>query len=375
MSNTFLSVQEIAKESLLRLRNNLVMRQLVYTDHSQEFAQKGDTVNVRMPATFAAKEFGDTIDAQGVKEGAVAVKLDKIADVSVDITSKELTLNVQDFGFQVAEGAMQALAQKIDSDLLALYKDIPYVAGGSTPGNLPNALADIAGARQGLNEAGAPFSNRSAVWSPATEANLIVLDAIVGADKSGSTAALREAAMGRVLGFENYMGQNVVSHTAGTLDIQSAKTAMLVDGGHTAGATTLKLKQVDDGTKALKGDIVTIAGKGNFAVTADSAEAATNKVELAVSPALPTLSGGEEVALVASHVANLAFHRNAFAFVNRPMALPMGGATGAVESFEGISLRVTMGYAMSSKKNTVSFDVLYGVKTLQPELACRVWRQ
>ena len=65
MSNTFLTIEEIAKESLLRLRNNLVMRQLVYTDHSQEFAQKGDTVNVRIPATFTAKEFGDTIDAQG----------------------------------------------------------------------------------------------------------------------------------------------------------------------------------------------------------------------------------------------------------------------------------------------------------------------
>ena len=88
MSNTFLTVEEIAKESLLRLRNNLVMRQLIYTDQSQEFAQKGDTVNVRMPATFAAKEFNNTIDAQGVKESAVAVKLDKIADVSVDITQR-----------------------------------------------------------------------------------------------------------------------------------------------------------------------------------------------------------------------------------------------------------------------------------------------
>ena len=375
MSNAFLSVAEIAKESLLRLRNNLVMRELVYSDHSGEYAQKGDTVNVRMPATFQAEDFSSSISEQAVKEGAVPVKLDRIADVSVDITSKELTLNVQDFGFQVAEGAMQALAQKIDADLLELYADIPYVAGGATPGNLPNALADIAGARQVLNEQGAPFGNRSAVWNPATEANLIILDAIVGADKSGSTAALREAAVGRVLGFENYMGQNVHTHTKGTLAIQDGKTEILPDGAHTVGATTLKLKQVENGGKAVKGDLIDIAGKGRFVVTAESAAAASNKVELSVYPALPVLAGTEAVTLVDSHVANLAFHRNAFAFVNRPMALPLGGAAGAVETFEGISLRVTMGYAMLSKKNTISFDVLYGCKTLQPELACRVWRQ
>jgi hypothetical protein len=54
------------------------------------------------------------------------------------------------------------------------------------------------------------------------------------------------------------------------------------------------------------------------------------------------------------------------------MALPLGGATGAVVNYNGLSIRVTMGYTMSNKVNTISWDILYGVKTLQPELAARM---
>ena len=377
MSQNFLTVEMIAKEALLRLRNNLVMRQLVYNNHSNEFANVGDTIQVRKPATFTANEWAGSTSTQNIVEDNVLVKLDKVADVSVNVTAKELALNIQDFGFQIVEGAMQALAQKIDEDIMGLYKYIPYRGTGGTPGSLPNALACVADARATLNTQKVPFSNRYMVLSPATEANLLVLDAIAGAEKSGSTQALREANMGRIMGFDMYMSQNVMSHSRGTWESQSPQ----VSGTPDAGSTTWTVKNLTQSNHSINvGDMFTInqfdktytvVGKP---VTASEASSTTHEID--VWPPLEAAGvDGAAITVLANHVANLAFHKHAFAFVNRPLALPMGGAQGAVENFEGLSVRVTMGYEMSEKRNNISFDILYGVKTLQPELAMRLWRK
>ena len=76
--------------------------------------------------------------------------------------------------------------------------------------------------------------------------------------------------------------------------------------------------------------------------------------------------------LVGNHTANLAFHPMAFAYVTRPLANPDGqGVQSYVTSFNGISLRVTKGYDQRYKRTTYSMDVLYGFKTVYPELAVR----
>ncbi|MPM97172.1 hypothetical protein SDC9_144345 [bioreactor metagenome] len=74
--------------------------------------------------------------------------------------------------------------------------------------------------------------------------------------------------------------------------------------------------------------------------------------------------------LIGSHTANLAFNPNAFAFVTRPLVTPQG-VQSYVTSYNGVSLRVTRGYDMKYKKEMLSMDVLYGYKTMYPELACR----
>ena len=78
-------------------------------------------------------------------------------------------------------------------------------------------------------------------------------------------------------------------------------------------------------------------------------------------------------ALVGSHTANLAFHPMAFAYVTRPLLDPNGqGVESYVTSYNGISLRVTRGYDQKFKRSIYSMDVLYGFKTVYPELAVRV---
>ena len=43
-----------------------------------------------------------------------------------------------------------------------------------------------------------------------------------------------------------------------------------------------------------------------------------------------------------------------------------------VTSYNGLSLRVTKGYDQKYKRSAYSMDVLYGYKTIYPELAVRV---
>lgn len=67
---------------------------------------------------------------------------------------------------------------------------------------------------------------------------------------------------------------------------------------------------------------------------------------------------------------NLAFHQNALALVNRPLALPMSGtgATAAVRDYNGISVRVTISYDAVAQAHRVTLDMLYGIAVLDSTL-------
>ena len=95
----------------------------------------------------------------------------------------------------------------------------------------------------------------------------------------------------------------------------------------------------------------------------------TVKITTAVKEDINANAG---VTVVADHTANLAFNPNAFAFVTRPLVPAKGGAESYTTSYNGISLRVTVGYDMKYKKEMLSMDVLYGYKTMYEELATRV---
>ena len=118
MANTFLTPSVVAREALMVLENNLVMANLVHRDYSDEFVQVGDTVTIRKPAKFTAKNFAGAIVRQDASEGSVAVKIDRHRDVSFEVTSREMTLDIRDFSSQLIAPAMRAIAQAVDEDLL-----------------------------------------------------------------------------------------------------------------------------------------------------------------------------------------------------------------------------------------------------------------
>lgn len=209
MGNTSLTPSIIAREALMVLRNNAVMAKLVHRDYSNEFVTGvGDTITVRKPATFVAKEFTSAIEIQEATETGVPIKMDHHLDVSFSVTSKEMSLDIKDFSKQFLVPAMQAFNDKIDTLLLSLYKDVTAVAGD--PAALPTAIDPIVDAGALLNTAKAPLGDRRLVLDPLTEAAFMKLGTFHEADKVGdSGTALREASLGRKFGFDTYMDQNV----------------------------------------------------------------------------------------------------------------------------------------------------------------------
>jgi hypothetical protein len=66
---------------------------------------------------------------------------------------------------------------------------------------------------------------------------------------------------------------------------------------------------------------------------------------------------------------SVGFHRTAVAFVSRPLMIPEGAARAEYVTQGGIGMRVVYGYDISTKKDEISLDLIYGVKTLDAKRA------
>ena len=369
MANQMISIKELARLTLPRLMDNLVFPQLCYRDLEQDITGRklGDTIQIRKPINLQAHDFDPAqgVTSQNIAEDTVDFTLNRIATVDVGIEALEGASNKETLEQVFILPAAAALAEKINQEGLKLYQDIPYAVG--TAGTTPSALADFSAARKALNLNRAPVSGRCAVWDAEADAAFTNLDALVHADKAGATDALKEGSIGRVMGFDNYMSQGVARHESGI----TAASAVKVNGAVEAGANVLSISGTTLTGQLVKGDVLVIGGK-NYTVTQDSAPASNNAISgVQVYPALPALQDKTEVSVLPSHTANLAFCPMAFAFATRPLVAP-AGVESYVTGYNGINLRVVRGYEMQHKRELLSMDVLYGFKTLYPELAVRV---
>ena len=310
MANTLLTPDIIAKEALMQLQANLVMADLVHRDYSNEFNRVGDTITIRKPAKFVAKNFTGQIERQDITEGSATVKLDRLRDVSVDVTSKELTLDIQDFSEQIVKPAMQAIAQSVDEDLLAVGVE---GAGSSVSATAnPKDLADIAGLAKELDVNKVPVQNRRLVLNPTHKYKYALTDNLSKVSYAGDNNTLRDALLGRVYTLDTYMDQNAPDSIAKT---KGTATAYSVAG--TKGQAKVSLSNVTAATATIKKGDGFIYNGYVYRFAEDATAVAGAIAEIAIDQKLmDTITATDEIIALTSPN-SLAFHRNGIALVTR----------------------------------------------------------
>lgn len=412
MANTVVTPSMIAKEGLMQLKNNLVLGNSVHREYKKEFSGgQGATVDIRKPVKFYTAD-GATRVNQDVEEKTTSITIDQRKHVSWKFSTQDLTLSIEDYSERYIKPAMITLANTVDRSGFNLYRNVWNAVG--TPGTTPSSFASLAAAAQRLDEMAVGMDNRNMMLNPAAHYSIagdkLTLDAIGDSAKS----AYQDAQVGRIAKFDTYSTQNIANHTVGV-----ATGTPLVNGGSqdvTYAASTGAPSQTlaTDGwtnstTGILKaGDVFTIAGvyavnpvpgEGTtgktkmpylqqFTVLADAnSGASTGPATLTISPAIITSGPYQTVdSAPADNAAitvfgtggtvypqNIGFHKNAFALVTVPLEMPDGAAFKARESADGLSVRVVKDYDIDSDEDIIRMDILYGWKSIYPDLATRLW--
>lgn len=360
MGNTILTPDIIAKEALMVLESNLTMANLVHRDYSKEFVEVGDTITVRKPAKFVAKNFIGETEEQEISEGSVPVKMDRYRDVTVPVTSKEMTLDISDFSEQVVKPALSAIAQAVDVDLLTvgIEKAGSKVNVSDTP-----VIQDIANIAKALDNKKAPRDNqRNLALAVETLYKYNTLDNFAKASYKGDSEALKESEIGKVYTLNTFMSQNAPQNNSGTAGtakaykVKCSKGAMqftISDGTATTGTIKAGDKLIVNGYLFECAEDLTLAsGAGTLKVT--------EKIPFALTEAT------EAVIINKAH--SLGFHRNGLALVTRQLELPQGAAKAAIASANGLAVRVVFDYDSKTKTDKISFDIIYGIKELDSDL-------
>ena len=414
MSNTFLTPQKIGNESLMLLKNTLLMGRAVHRDYKKDFSgpKTNQDLQIRKPNRYTVTD-GAVISIQDSTEQYATIPQPSQKHVAMAATSKELTMSIEEYSKRHIQPAVAQLANRIDSDLCGLYKDIPLSVG--VPGTDPNAFSSINNAATALTALGVPNDgNRHCMLNP--EAEGAMADAFKGFyDQNLTQDAIRRGETGSISRFKVGATQNIKRHTTGTF---STGSTPLVNGTVTAGDSTIPTDGWANSTLVMKaGDIFTIAnvfevnpmnrestsklrqfvsladvtsnGSGQATIQVEpagdsgpglqwsgayqniSAQPADNAALTVWGSANSRLGGnGSEGGIYAQ---NLAFHKNAFALVMFDLAVPRSADGSMISDPDaGFGVRIINDYDVTNDREILRLDVLYSVSTIYKDMACRI---
>jgi len=359
---------QLLAQGLLSLREMAIMPRFVNRAYEAMAGEKGSTIDVPIASAITASAVTPNFispNTAAVAPTKVSIALDKWYEAPFFLTDKEM-LEVMSGTIPLqAQEAVKALANQVDADILALYKDIYGYAG--TAGTTPFAtdLTEFLDARKALNNQLAPLDPRYVALNPDAEANALGLRAFQDASFRGDAAGITEGIIGRKLGSTWFVDQLIPTHAVGTMSVPGTS------------AVTIGTKAVTVSTATgsyVVGDIVTLGVNDTqtYVVTGVTGTAPTTA--FTIEPAAKVGQTTGAILRKDAHVVNLAFHRDAFALATRPFAgadpMGLGQFSSAVDPISGLTLRLEV--TREFKRTRFSYDILYGVKTVRRELATRI---
>lgn len=348
---------------------------------------------MRLPNQYAVRT-GPALATQDTTETSVELKVATQKGVDLNFTSVDLTMGLDDFSDRVLEPAMSVLAASIEADAMTMYQDVANQV--NSQGSAATFQKVLQG-RKILVDNLAPLGGRTANLN--TQDNMDMVDALKGLfnDSDAVAKQYREGYMGRTAGFdfmENTLWPSHLRGAANTAYTTNTLAAALPPSSNPVNAIT-----VAAGAGSLaKGDIITIAGvmrvhpetkvstgvQQQFVVTQAHPGGAgqvqisppiiTSGPQQTVTMATTNAASPIQVAGVAgaAHGLSLLYHKSAFAFATADLVMPKGVDFAARQVFDGISMRIVRQYDINSDRFPCRLDVLYGYRTLRPQLACRL---
>ena len=408
MANAFLTPSVFANEGLRQLENELILGNKVHTDYSKEFSFNGATINIRKPTSYIGQD--DNLDvtsySEDIEQAQTTITMDKTVSIKVDIGAIDGTLSFDRVQEDVIRPAVIKMRDRIETELASLYTQAYWFTG--TPGTVPSTFLSLGTGGAILTDAAVPMADRIAVHG--TDAALNLADGLKGVYVSDKAkTAFEEAQIGKYGGFMNYESVHAPTHTVGV-----ATGTPLVNAGsqnvtYAASKNTWTQTLNTDGwtnstTGILKaGDVITIAGVfavnpiskqstgrlQTFTVTADAdSGASTGPAALTISPPIITSGAYQTVSAApaenaaitvktgtgaTSYKQSLLMHPKALALVSRPLKIASGaGVKTSTKSGNKVTISCTEWVDGNTLAHNMRFDMLFGVKMLDPRLIARL---
>lgn len=404
MANVNLTIDDITRESLRILHQKLNFCGNIVRDYDDSFAQTGakigNTLRVRLPyqytsSTGATMATGTGADSIGA---STTLTVNTQRHIPMRFTSNEMTMSIDDMKSRHLEPAMAKLAAMMEYDGIAATINS---VNNTTVGTKVDFAAVMAG-RQRLQNNLAPMDNRTALLDPQGMVDLVTDNKSLFNAQDEINSQYKEGSMGRFGGFDFFENTLLPSRTSGAEGGGSvykvngaaeAKTLSLSDPDPTTGTLT-----VDTGTKTITaGDVFTIGDDvfdvhpetkvstgvlKQFTVTAD----ATGAGDLTISPAIISSGPHQNVSAIpddddlltfvgaasTAYKQSLLFQKGFACMGTADLVLPPNEKASRM-SYDGISIRVIQdSYDVVKDRLYTRLDVLYGFKTLRPDLAYKI---
>jgi hypothetical protein len=396
-TNTLLTVDKITQSALAVLNEELTLGNNVTRKFDKDFGktpQIGDTLRIRKPAKYTVSSTADiTSDIQNSVEDYVNLSVNQRRVVPISFTSKEMTMNVNDFEAQFVRPAMQRLAREID---IVGYNALK-VAGTRIPrATLTNgvAFADILKMNAQLDVGLQPSGERKLALDAYNHIDLV--NELKGLFQSSQDISLQyqKGYMGTAAGFDFLRAESIPSYTIGTAD----GAGTVNDGSIAEGDTTIVLANLGTGTIPA-GSSVTFAGvyeidpqtqasTGRLKqwIVASTATIAANAATITLSEPFYTVTTSRTVAncsalpvdgaVVTINEVNASalsgrigfgWHPSAIALGMVDLEVPRGTNMAHADSLDGLKLRVVSDYNVLTDTFVTRIDCQFGWAVLRPE--------
>ena len=386
MANSILTPTAVTREALRILHQKLNFVGSINRQYDDSFAKSGakigDSLKIRLPNQYTVRT-GATLSTQDTTESSTTLQVATQKGVDTTFTSNELTLSLDDFSKRILEPAMSVLAANIEADAMSMYKDVYQSVWNGGAAATYNKYLD---ARVLLQRGLAPNGDRTANVDPLAMADLVKDTKTLFNDQAQLSKQYKEGFMGRAAGFD------WVENTLWPAHTRAASVSYLTNGATQSGATLA----VDTGTGApSQGDVFTIANV--FSVHPETKVSTgvlqqfvigtgATTTSFPITPSIVTSGATQNVNAgpadnaaitflgTASTAVNtsLIYNKDAFTFATADLVMPEGVDFASRQTLDGISMRIVRQYDINNDKFPCRLDVLYGYKTIRPQLACRL---